>query len=925
MSYIDVSSSGVQSRIMFPSGLIPQGVAGSALLAYLTSCNSTFGFNTSPHSFDMTFIPTGSKEIIHGASGELPAVGTELSLMVGDFLIKGFITHAEYNVSPGGTVVSVNMEDKRRILKKVKVTTDDLGSTRPSGVVSVPAELRELYNFNVNESRDIVTWEYRKMLERGATYAEIYQALANAHSKGNIAIDYRKLPAPDIIASNIGGNDAEAIRFQFGMSPLDEVVDTVMKDTAYDWYWNMNQDAVSVINRKQVFSISEDSIFEKLGNAEYKTLRFGQDAVNEPSRVRLLGARQQGFWNSDLLSPIDGIDLQASGTVFYPAWRNLTVQFVDYGGQLRSYRPTDFELQMSLAGVEQWTYFKIYQTASASAEPPGFDMDSDAGSIAAQHPEFQSRIDPTMPLSEYLASPSGNFRLINNRRDTKDNWVLKFFNRVEDLAQRHFGKSYVASGICYNQESGYIRVVDSAWANVENQVEGQSFSEHGNVGPFIAGYKINKRLGPIAPFIQGDFRVSAYCALPSGTLYGVDGEDVPTSFMGWTEDVPPYNPSGTYKHYVPVKLAEVGQKVLDPRDDSDLYNFQEYPDGTIWCQFPNMVVERMASGTVLDTLTTLIKSINSSTASGEIDFMSPSLLVYSYTEISGVAIPVEIMRRYGQGYPDTWVSGTLHPQMHEHVSVDESFAPWNYFPVGNRGSLQVMNIYAKNRLEGLYIDATQSRYAEISQVGYPQSSFDDFASQAVNSLGQYGIRNHGIGSMSFSYGNAGIVTTYRINDFFPVMTRIPPLGDRDFPAFMGPIHPIDFDIFDFDTSPARTMPAEKNVRYYTEPESYHKRVIIIEVHNILDVTVGGSAADAETYFGKTPKQRVQYPNPNNRNFDGRLMTDGAECIDGFLDEGDECQFHYESEGTSINSSTTYYYFTGGHPLSMRVLEVTEET
>jgi len=924
MGYIDVSSSGIQARIMFPSGQIPVGEPGAGLLAYLTSCSSSFGFNTSPHSFDLTFIPTGSKEIIHGASGELPAVGRELSLTVGDFLIKGFVTHSEYNVTPGGTVVSVNMEDKRRILKKVKVTTDDLGSSRPSGLVSVPAELRELYNFNVNESRDIVTWEYRKILERGATYAEIYQALANAYSKGMTAIDYRKLPEPEIIAANVGGNDAEAIRFQLGMTQLDEVIDTIMKDTAHDWYWNMNEDSVSIINRKQVFSISEDTLFEKLGSSEYKTLRFGQDAINEPSRVRLLGAKQQGFWNSSLLSPIDGIDLPSSGVNFYPAWRNLTVQFVDYGGQLRSYKPNDLELQMALAGIEQWTYFKIYQTTSSSATPPGFDMSSDAGSIAAQHPEFQSRIDPTMPLSEYLASPSGNLRLINNRRDANDNWVMKFYNRVEDLAQRHFGKSYVASGLCYHQESGYLRVVDSAWANIENQIEGQSFSEFGNTGPFMAGYKINKRLGPIAPFIQGDFRISAYCALPSSTLYGSDGEDVPTSFMGWTEDVPPYNPSGTRQHYIPVKLAEVGQKVLDPRDNSDLYNFQEYPDGTIWAQFPNIVVERMASGTVLDTLSTLIESINHSTASGEIDFLSPTLLVHPYTEISGIAIPIEVMRRYGQGYPDTWVSGTLHPQMHEHISVDESFAPWNYFPVGNRGSLAVMNTYAKNRLEGLYIDATQSRYAEITQVGYPQSSFDDFASQSPNSSGQYGIRNHGIGSMSFSYGAGGIVTTYRINDFFPVTTRMPPLGDRDFPAFMGPIHPIDFDIFDFDTSPARALPAEKSVRYYTEPESYHKRVVITSVKNVLDIEIGGSSSDPELYFGRTDKGTT-YPNPDQRNFDGELMTDGCECVDGFLDEDDEAIFHYESEGTSVGSSTTYYYFTGGHPLQVKVVDIVEET
>jgi hypothetical protein len=441
MTLLTVSGSGVQSIIMFPSGQIPAGVAGSNLKAYLKDMSSTFGFGTSPHQFNLAFAPVGAKETLHNASGELPAIGTELSMRVGDFLIKGYITHAEYSVNIGGTTVNINMEDKRRILRKVKVTTDDLGLTRPSGVVSIPAELREIYQFNTSQSRDPITWEYRKMLEQGATYSEIYSALARAYDKGNVAIDYRKLPDPEVIAANMGGADAAAVRFKFDMTPLDDVVNRVMQDSAYDWYWHMNNDSVAVVSRKDAFTLSEDSLFTNLSNSEYKTLRFGNDAVNEPSRVRLLGARMQGFWNSNILSPIDGIDLPGSGIGFTPAWRNLTVQFVDYNGQLQSYKPVDLEYQMALAGIEQWTYFKIYQTTSSTASPPGFGLSADAGSIAAQHPEFQSRLDPTMPLSEWLASPSGNIRIINNRRDAKDNWVLQFYNRVNDLSQRHFGRS----------------------------------------------------------------------------------------------------------------------------------------------------------------------------------------------------------------------------------------------------------------------------------------------------------------------------------------------------------------------------------------------------------------------------------------------------------------------------------------------------
>jgi hypothetical protein len=127
-------ASGVQPIVMFPSGQIPVGLPGAALKAYLTNFSASFGFNQSPHGFSMTFAPVGAPEVIHGASGEIPAIGTELSLRVGEFLAKGFVTHAEYNVTGAGTVVAINLEDKRRILKKVKVTTDDLGNTRASGI-----------------------------------------------------------------------------------------------------------------------------------------------------------------------------------------------------------------------------------------------------------------------------------------------------------------------------------------------------------------------------------------------------------------------------------------------------------------------------------------------------------------------------------------------------------------------------------------------------------------------------------------------------------------------------------------------------------------------------------------------------------------------------------------------------------------------
>jgi len=923
MGVVGVSGSGVNSAIYFPSGQVTEGLPGSDLDAVLQGFSSTFGFNDSPHQFNLTFVSQGERADLHGASGQTPNINTELSMTIGSFFLRGFVTHSEYSVGQGGVTVEITMEDRRRTLRRVKITTDDLGASRPSGIVSIPAELRDLYTFQVTQERDPITWEYRKILERGATYAEIYTALQNAYDNDRINIDPSKLPSPAVIAGNMGGADAAAVRFQFDFDTLDSVVNQVMQDSAYDWYWNMSQDEVNVVNRKVPFKIDENALFDSLGDSNYTTLRFGKDAVQEPSRVRLLGARTQGFWNSRLLSPIDGVDLPSSGIVFTPAWHGITVQFVDAAGQLRSYIPSDRELQMALAGIEQWTYFKIYQTAASGATPPGFEMDGDAGSIAAQHPEFQSRLDPTEPLSELLANPSGNLRVINNRRDATDNWVINFHNRVNDHAQRHFGRSYVASGLLYNQASGYLRVVGAAWANVENQVEGHALSQSGSNGPFIQGYEINKTLGPVSPFIQQDFRVAAHCVLPSSTIYGPEGEDVPASFGNWSEDVPPFSTSGTREHYVPVQLREVGQQIRDPRDSSDEYGFQLFPDGTVWCQFPAIVGQSKGSGTVLDTLATMIESINNANTSGEFDLYSPNILVNVYSEISGVAIPTETNDRYGDGFPDVWVSGTLHPVLGEQFVSDEQFAPWNFYPAGNQNGVRIMDIRAKRRLRGLFIDALNSRYAEIRQPGFPALDFDSFASQDANSSGLYGVRDNGIASMSFSFGTGGIITTYRINDFYAAYTKIPPLGDREFPAFQGGINPIDFDIFDFNVGPVRSIGlTPPQTQYYTEPESFSKKVEITTVNNLLNVELGGASVEPERYFGQT-NNGVTYPNKNRRN-DGRLMSDGTECIDGFLNEGDPAVFNYQEEGRGTGTSVTFYYFTGGHALNARVVEVISE-
>ena len=667
---IVVSGVGVPlNGIEWPSGQFGSNEPGSQLCAFLSSVNATFGFNLTPHSFQTEWVPCGDPCTFHGASGQLPDIGHSLELFVGDFFFRGKVTHSDYTASTGGTIVSVTVEDNRHELRRVKIHTEDLGEDAPSGVVSVARGYRVVNGLTDvgGDPNDPNIKEYRRILQFGATYSQVLEAIDLHFNEGKCSVPVSDLPTVEQLEKNIGGS-VEALRFQFNLTQLDEVLSRILLDTGYDWYWSMDAQRINLINKKTTFDISESDILDLVsefgstsGLNETKQLGFGQDVVPDPTRFRVLGGHQEGFINSHLLSPIDGLDTLAldniidvdstqDGVVFEPAWNKLTVGFYDADGFYRTYIPQEKELQLALAGIEQWTYYKIYQTTSPLSDPAGYGFTSDAGSIAAQHSSFQSRFDPVMPLAGLAtgAAESG-IRVINNRRDEEQNWVLSFYARLRDHASRHYGRSYVLEGLLFDDAEGLYNLVGAAWANVENQVEGFTLSPSGTVGSsgvFVEDYEINRDLGPVSPFITDDFRVSAHCRLPSDTVYGPQGDSNPAGFGNWTEDAPPFNPTGDGSHYIPVELTIVGNRVINPRSD-ELYSFEDYPEGTIWCQLP---INAGASGglsidNTISSLATLVTTNAKLDAETTLDIINPAVVLNVYSALSGVAIPVQARNR----------------------------------------------------------------------------------------------------------------------------------------------------------------------------------------------------------------------------------------------------------------------------------------
>jgi len=924
-------------EVEFPSGLILNNEAGSALDAVLASLNATFGFNQTPHAFRTTWIPTKKFELLHGASGNLPLTGRIIGFSVGDFLVSGLITHADYRAANNqGTIVNIDIQDIRSCLDRVKIHTEDLTDNPGSGIVSIGRGYRVnrgLFN-NEGQVDDALFFEYRNLLENGCTYPQILEAIERAVADNELDFDVSSLPTVAQLEANLSGT-ATALRFQFAMTPLSEVVSRVCQDTAYDWYWSMSENKVKLVNRKVPFTLDEQQLLDvvaRLGGSGLKTvtsLGFGNDIVQEPRRARLLGARQEGFINSHLVSPIDGLDTPPTGVIFYPAWRNITVSFYDADGILRSYIPTDRELKMALNGIEVWTFYKKFQAKPLApvfvTDPSGFAEEPDAGSIAAQHPDFESRLDPSKPLAGLVAgNEEGSLRVINNRRDEQHNWVIDYFNRVEDHAQRHFGKSYVASGLLVSQASGKFELAGTAWSNVENQIEGQPVTEDGASGLFVPNYEISRSLGPLSPFKTVDDKIGPYCKLPSGTVYGPDGNESPASFASWTEDAPTFNPNGDGSHYVPVQLSEVGQEAVDPRGGI-ARAFESYPEGTVLCQLPAIAGTGLSQDLTLGNLVTLVENALSAGTSGLDDIFDLSRLVEPYETLSGVAVPIIGRQRYGAGFPDTWVSGTLStPCDNEEIILDDTFAPWNYPPQGTDTSLKLMNDRAFRKLQGIIIPADTSQFANVDIVGLPFVGFDSFADQTPNSEGNVGVRNHGVTDITLTFGTL-ISTTYKVASFFSQFGREAPLGERNRNILNGIINPIDYTEFDLNNNLTRNRtkrrpnPGPGFRPPQSEKQTTRTSVVISEVNNA--IAFGFPDPDPfsqERYRGLSKQGRT---NPVPDTFSNDLdRRDGAICIDGFLNLGDEAIYVVErilTRSSTFGTPRVEYvrFFEGGRPFA----------
>jgi hypothetical protein len=895
----------------------PSGVFGAQVVAHLSSFNATFGFNKSPHRFELEYIPDDF------STSALPVIGTLVSLTIGDnFFLKGEVKHVDYRKSVRGKILNVSIEDIREDLNEYYVDTYGvLGKSDVKTEIDGIADVRYWYinyydpasfqgSAGVRELKDLQMFD-----QHGASYRQIYEAVEDF-----LGTDVRDMiPEPEVIESQLSG-DVTAYKWQFRMTPLLDAVAKILNDVAFDFYWNMSEGRIVVINRKQSVNINENDIPISGDQAETIDIRYGHDEGEIDTKAQMLGGKMEGIiGNTQKFGTIEGaftldqaiydlgLGQVGAGLRFTPGWKNANLRYFDANGNVQIYAPSDLELAMSLKSVEHWCWAKGLSNRISSAT-----LDSGQTTI-----------------SQFTFAESG-IGMMPNRRSS-EGWVMDWYNRVRTFAQNHFGRTYVLenSNVLVSRLDE-IGIVDAAWCNLENQTRGN----------FIDGYKITDTYNMLAPFWDSQtnklrpfaeidksrFQTNSLkAALYGGKLtslrWGVDGEQEPARFGEYNEDKD--------LMYVPLEAWSWTEQ-----ENKFSENFLSAIDGEprgIAIRFPQIVWKEENNelnfagfGTAAAGLGGMRHQFTSRFTTGDFQnpfrYIQPINLIGS-TQAIKVCIPIQVDRRYGYAWPSKWATGTGNMLK---AMVDDRLVPWSYEPRGSKVSYTLMDDDANATLQSLVVDRTTVTFAELTKVGLPAITFDNYANQN-QTIGGYGVVNHGITNLSVSKSIEWWQTRYSIKSHFPQFIKVKPARaavGEDFEFAIRRVEaqqplPTPTRFSTASPFPMETEDGRRSIKADTGTEHTLERYVrIVSVHGRPNLGVN------EYYLG-VDDRGVYWPRGLAVNA-GNLDMQRATCIDGFLQVGMFATYHLEKHV----DGTMNHYFTGGVPLTagrfVRLLEAPKQ-
>lgn len=861
-------------KIVFPSGAFSVPVE-----AFLSSLNCSFGFNQQPHRFSLEYIPG------EFSFNDLPTIGAFVRFNIGDdFHIAGRIKHADYNKSGRGNILSIDIEDIRDELNDYVLDTYGIFGENDSpavGVVDVVYWYCQVKSQQIGRQRAIKDLAQLKTV--GASYGQIYQAVQYfENTLGTVNGLLAKLPPPQILDAQLP-RDPDAYRFQFKAQSFLDSIARILSDVAYDFYYDMKQDKINVVNRRFGVNISDTAIPTASDTSELISLRYGNDEAERSTVARLYGGNIEG-----LVGPVD-MRLMPSGAYgsvgnklginferdfkFVKGWA-ATLKYFGPDGNLNSYQPSDNELAASLKGIEWW------------ARTVGLDnrIDNDT-------------INPDTGLTELQRSVVGSgLGLLRNRRVADRSWIVNWYSRVRTFAQNHYGRTYILdpNSQLFN-DIDQFDVVSEAWCNMENQTDGGTFDDN---------YKISDQFRLLSRFYNHDTnKMRPFAVMPPNTKWGLDGEQVPASFEKWNED--------EFNQFVPIevqkwdsnrnKFNEEFLEILDGQDKGILIKLPAFawnPDAPRNIALNNIFrVQTLGSVFDGDTTEDIPDPLRQATPLQQ--------LAPSGSSPAGASIPMRVKRRFGIDFPSIWASGTGTDLK---VEVLDSFVPWNYEPRGAQDSIELLNEEALAFLGTQVVNRNTATFAEAVKVGLPVISFDNYANQEIDASGNYGSVSHGITNINLTkdISTPAWQTKYSLKSHFPQFITIRPVQRAVNEDFAFAIKRVDANIPDFDP-PAFEVPqipdlpetndGRRTIKADTGLE--HTREIPVEIISV------NSPGVSQYYLG-VDARGTKWP----RALDGDFGNDDlkqARATDGFLQVGMDAVYHIEKR----SDGSFEHYFTGG--------------
>lgn len=918
--YINVSGlpSFEEQKITFPSGVFGQPVE-----ALLSSVNASFGFNSSPHRFDLEYVP----ELF--SYSQLPDIGTAVDFTIGDsFRIKGKVVHSDYTKSDKGKLLAVSVEDIRTELNDVVLDTYGMYAANDApttSVIDVRYWFMKTHLMDRSTGRWIVSKDMERLLLHGASYRQIYQAIQYCETTlGTITGISAQIPAPEVIEAQLPG-DPEAYRWKFRTTPLLTALDKILTDVAYDYYWDMDDSKISVINRKYPISINEVAVPVANDPAPTINAKYGYDKGENPTVVKLLGGQMEGVIGG-AYTTTQGIYKKGTGVTtpnydlgigtlplevkLKPGWHGAVIKYYGPNGDLRDYTPTDRSLTLALKGIEYW-----------AAETPGLESRI---SISSTQPDGTTTrlFNPGLGMDQDSGGDyADRIGKIENRAYPENSWQLEFYNRVRTFAQNYYGRLYVVEeSNAFMSYFDDFEIIPEAWCNLENCTD---------QGAFTDGYKISDQLSVLAPFWNPQTnKLKAFAMLPFDTKWGEDGKAFPAQFENWTEEL-------GYQ-FVPIEVKQWDNS-NNKFDEEYVTAWQKNTRG-ISIKLPNVcwgtyIDANDASLASNEYLGTVYSKYQTST---RYDFDNPLVVpkVYggNYTGVTEdiaelidvtnikVALPIRVNRRYGYNFPSIWSSGT-GTQLS--VEVKDEIVPWAYEPRGVKRSYQLMDDEMKAVLNSQIVSRSTVTFAEAQKVGLPIISFDGFADQNAHPEG-FGLVQHGVTALSISKSIDGWwQTRYSVKSHFPQFLKVKPVQEDIEEAFKHALHRLKEDIN--NTPPdgfGISMPGILDNKLDAMGEQFIPTEILdkFDIEVIVDQVYERGGA-FEYYSGKDKKGLVwpralassmstsNYADPNYKI---------AKCTDGYLQVGMKAIYHFEE----LPRGGFLHFFTGGFPLTAgRIVEV----